>query len=408
MQELAIKGQTHTNSLGMQFVRIEPGSFMMGSENASLSDELTEGKAHLRDGDWDEHPVHEVTLSTPFYIGVFQVTNAQYAAFDATHRELPSLQNVGFHRTMMKRSCLSIGTMRHASANGSLRKRGCLIDCRLRQNGNMSVAPVQRRIFIPVIPCPLSFIKMLARVGTRMQDAVAVRKKLCRCMSGKLRRTRGVYTICTAMWRSGAEIGTDPTNRSHKSIRWVRKMDCIALHAVAVIPTLLCYLRSANRMGAVPEDKHWYIGFRIVCGEMPQTSPTPAPKVALWGRGVKQEVASSPAPEAPYFAEPLTFVKIPDGSNGPLFSAHNHVPAITECPNGDMFAAWYSCVTERGRELTVAASRLRFGESEWEPAEPSGDRRIGTIMRHLSGGMRTGGCIISTGFQLLQHGVPWR
>ena len=103
MQKLVFDGKpTGTNSLGMQFVRIEPGSFMMGSENASLSDELTEGKAHLRDGDWDEKPVHEVTLTTPFYIGVFQVTNVQYAAFDPTHHELPSLQNVGFYGMMMK------------------------------------------------------------------------------------------------------------------------------------------------------------------------------------------------------------------------------------------------------------------------------------------------------------------
>ena len=48
MQRLAIEGKTHTNSLDMQFVRIEPGTFMMGSENASLSDELTAGKAYLR------------------------------------------------------------------------------------------------------------------------------------------------------------------------------------------------------------------------------------------------------------------------------------------------------------------------------------------------------------------------
>ena len=135
--------------------------------------------------------------------------------------------------------------------------------------------------------------------------------------------------------------------------------------------TLLCYLRSANRMGAVPEDKHWYLGFRVVCGKMPETStPLPAPKVALWGRNVKQKAASTTAPDTPSFAEPIPFVRIPDDSNGPLFSRHNHVPAIVECPNGDMFAAWYSCVTERGRELTVAASRLRFGEAEWEPAEP--------------------------------------
>ena len=82
----------------------------------------------------------------------------------------------------------------------------------------------------------------------------------------------------------------------------------------------------------MPEDKHWYIGFRVVCGEMPQTAPTPAPKVALWGRDVKQEPVSVPAPEAPYFAEPLTFVKIPEGSNGPLFSAHNHGPGDSRMP----------------------------------------------------------------------------
>ena len=99
MQKLVFDGKpSHTNSLGMQFVRIEPGHFIMGSENASLSDELTAEKAHLRDGDWDEKPAHQVTLTTPFYIGIFQVTNAEYEAFDPTHRALPSLQNIGFSR----------------------------------------------------------------------------------------------------------------------------------------------------------------------------------------------------------------------------------------------------------------------------------------------------------------------
>jgi len=39
-----------------------------------------------------------------------------------------------------------------------------------------------------------------------------------------------------------------------------------------------------------------------------------------------------------------------------------------ECPNGDLLAIWYTCVEERGRELAVAASRLRFGQEQWEPA----------------------------------------
>ena len=96
MQKLAIQGKTYTNALGMQFVRIEPGTFTMGAENPALSDELTDGKAYLRDGDWDEKPKHQVTLTTPFYIGTFQVTNAQYEEFQPSHSELRG--KLGFSR----------------------------------------------------------------------------------------------------------------------------------------------------------------------------------------------------------------------------------------------------------------------------------------------------------------------
>jgi formylglycine-generating enzyme required for sulfatase activity len=47
----------------MDFVLIRPGSFMMGSEK----------------GD-DEKPVHKVTITRPFYMGVYKVTQAQWKA----------------------------------------------------------------------------------------------------------------------------------------------------------------------------------------------------------------------------------------------------------------------------------------------------------------------------------------
>ena len=53
-----------TNSLDMEFVRIEPGSFMMGSEN----------------GYDDEQPVHEVTITQSFYMGITEVTQGQWQA----------------------------------------------------------------------------------------------------------------------------------------------------------------------------------------------------------------------------------------------------------------------------------------------------------------------------------------
>jgi formylglycine-generating enzyme required for sulfatase activity len=51
-----------TNSIGMELKRIEPGSFMMGSDR----------------GDIDEKPVHEVKIAKPFYIGVYELTQEQY------------------------------------------------------------------------------------------------------------------------------------------------------------------------------------------------------------------------------------------------------------------------------------------------------------------------------------------
>ena len=48
----------------MDFVLIRPGSFMMGSEN----------------GQQDERPVHKVRITEPFYMGAFEVTQAQWKA----------------------------------------------------------------------------------------------------------------------------------------------------------------------------------------------------------------------------------------------------------------------------------------------------------------------------------------
>ncbi len=57
----------------MEFVRIPPGSFLMGSPE----DEEGRGK--------DEGPQHRVTISKPFYLGKYEVTNAQYRRYEPRH-----------------------------------------------------------------------------------------------------------------------------------------------------------------------------------------------------------------------------------------------------------------------------------------------------------------------------------
>jgi formylglycine-generating enzyme required for sulfatase activity len=66
-----------TNSIGMDLVLIPPGSFMMGS---SVSAEQTAQMADGAHAAWFEceHPQHPVRLTRPFYMGVYEVTQAQY------------------------------------------------------------------------------------------------------------------------------------------------------------------------------------------------------------------------------------------------------------------------------------------------------------------------------------------
>ena len=67
----------------------------------------------------------------------------------------------------------------------------------------------------------------------------------------------------------------------------------------------------------------------------------------------------------PWFRGPRPYVYIPPESNGPLYGKHNHCPAIVDCANGDLLVAWFSTNTEQGREMTIAASRLRRAAAQY-------------------------------------------
>lgn len=59
---------THTNSIGMEFVLIPAGTFQMGSD------------PNDREAAPSERPRHRVTISKPFYLGKYEVTLAQWEA----------------------------------------------------------------------------------------------------------------------------------------------------------------------------------------------------------------------------------------------------------------------------------------------------------------------------------------
>ncbi|MFO0999441.1 MAG: bifunctional serine/threonine-protein kinase/formylglycine-generating enzyme family protein [Planctomycetaceae bacterium] len=71
----------YTNSIGMKFVLIPPGEFLMGSTSAEIEDLLTQiaDAESVRDRLQMESPQHRVVLTKAFYLGVHEVTQAQFA-----------------------------------------------------------------------------------------------------------------------------------------------------------------------------------------------------------------------------------------------------------------------------------------------------------------------------------------
>lgn len=67
-QSADVDEQSFTNSVGMEFLAIPAGTFTMGASDSE------------READADEKPAHRVTISKPFLLGRFEVTQAQWQA----------------------------------------------------------------------------------------------------------------------------------------------------------------------------------------------------------------------------------------------------------------------------------------------------------------------------------------
>ncbi|HSV27162.1 MAG TPA: SUMF1/EgtB/PvdO family nonheme iron enzyme, partial [Sedimentisphaerales bacterium] len=333
------------NSIGIELVTLAPGAFMMG---------CSEG------GDFDERPVHRVRITSPFRMAVTPVTNAHYELFDPSHRLLRGKRGfsyaddeavifVSWHEATAFCQWLSKKEGRpYRLPTEAEWEYACRAGtATLFSTGDTLPEPYHRHQQFEWSPAPVSL-----KVGTTPPNG----RGLCD-MHGLVEEWcmdwYGPYIGAEQVDPVGYDAGLCKVTRggSHN--------------------TGLEYLTSSGRCGAIPEDKNWLIGFRVVQGPAPMTKPLPSPGVPLWGQNINRMKHSwKPAIDMsrPFFAEPVQYVHIPENSDGPLYRKHNHQPSITWCDNGDMLTIWFSTNTERGRELTVVASRLRLGAARWEPA----------------------------------------
>ncbi len=361
------------NSLGMKFVRIEAGSFRMGQDGPPADHQMTAHPGRCNDCDWDESPAHRVTIRRAFQMAVTEVTNGQFRRFKPDHSgrgaDDEAVVNVTWHDAVKFCEWLSAKEQRRYRLPTEAEwEYACRAGTTTVFNtGDSLPAGFQkwrssdkaRDRYFKGGRMPADYRDLPAKAPLRVAQTPPN-------AWGLLDMHGNVEEWC-ADWYGPYEAGeaTDPAGRSDGDFRVTRG------GSYGVFARLL---RSANRSGRVPETANGQIGFRVVIGEPPATAPLPPPPPPLNAQKVSQDTVAAPAPLAtPFFSGPRPFVKIPPDSHGPLYSWHNHSPAIAGCPNGDLLAVWYSCVDEGGSELCVLASRLRRGAGECEPASPFWD-----------------------------------
>jgi len=377
-------GKEFTNSIGMKFVRIDAGSFDMGYGNGpELDEKILSAKEFsgnksiglerfAQKGDFDEHPTHKVTISKPFYMGVYEVTNSQYEKFAQLHLHLRGKR--GFSIDNDEAVIFVSWDEAKAFCEWLSKKEGLPYRlpteaeweyaCRAGTTTQYSTGDTIGDEFIKNpdnswYPCP--------RRGRGQEEVVRLYVGKTAANPWGLYDMHGNVEEWCEDWygayAQGAQV--DPVGRVDGEFKVSRG----GSHG-----TVAYYLRSSNRMGTLPEDKSFVIGFRVVLGETPQTTPLPSQEPWAFQQNVSQvipgDVSKGTDSDKPYFRGPREFMKIKKDSFGPLFDRHNHQPAIVDCPNGDLLATWYTCVSERGRELAMAANRLPYGADEWPMASP--------------------------------------
>ncbi len=368
-------GPAFSNSLGIEFVRIEPGEFTMGVGATPLPVALHEEEQHRINGDFDEQPNHPVTISAAFYMATVEVTNQVFEQFDPTHAALRG--KLGFSSNDDEAVVFVSWDQAKAfcewlSAKENLPYRlpteaeweyACRAGTTTHFNTGDDLPVVYQKSQIETwYPDPMRVTNFPADYAPELVS-LAVGKTPANPW-GLFDMHGNVEEWCSDWYGPYvADAQTDPVGRESGLFRVTRG----GSHGTKVY-----YLRSANRMGTLPEERNWLIGFRVVLGAPPATTPLAAVGPEPFQRNVSQAIPPNlkdgPDPTQPYFQSPRIYVKIPAGSMGPMFSNHNHDPALVECPNGDLLAIWYTTVRERGRELGLVASRLPFGQTEWQEA----------------------------------------
>jgi formylglycine-generating enzyme required for sulfatase activity len=257
----------------------------MGFDGDPLPPEVAE-QAWQRNGDWDERPAHEVTITTAFYLAAFEVTNAQYERFDPNHRKLRG--KLGFSTGDDEAVVFVTWHDANRFCQWLSRKEGLPYRLPTEAEWEYACRAGTHTHFFTGDTLPAAYLKNATRSFYPPPIPVDTAVGRTPPNAWGLHDMHGNAEEWVYDWYGPYEAGAqrDPVGYVDGDFRVTRG----GSHSTEVY-----YIRSENRMGTLPDDAHGLLGFRVVLGRMPKTMPLPLSGVRPLNRtGVRQTVPPDP------------------------------------------------------------------------------------------------------------------
>ena len=342
----AMAANKYTNSLGMQMLPIEPGTFTMGSNRS-------------RDY-WDEKPMHKVTISQAFFMSETEVTAEQFrwfqADFKGTEKYQPDAAGVSWYEANAFCKWLSRKEGRpYRLPTEAEWEYACRAGTTTLYSSGDSPAD-------PETANPVGLKNM--HTGVREWCLDWHGEYPAAAQTNPVGPEYGMARVVR-----GGPLDNGSRDRERKDFAGSANRGAIA-PAFGVAPSV--------KSGKVPNKSGYHnIGFRVVQAAMPKTKPLAyeAPFVAQCVKQSTKQAKLGPDPTKPYFRKRYLIPTPPDNISNegidaaglhPSFREHNHSPALEVCPNGDVLMIIYTSYSEYEPGVSLMASRLRFGADQWD------------------------------------------
>lgn len=338
----------HVNSIGMKMVRIPAGRFLMGNDAATDPTSFGQTK-FLPNGDYDERPTRQVTISRDFFISETEITVNQFQRFrydvQDDGRFSPFATNVTWDEAQAFCAWLS---------------------------------EKEKRTYRLPSEAEWEYAARGATGGPFPKGDTAPASGEANQFGVKNMNTDALEWVSDWYGPYPGQTETDPVGPKEGVARVVRGGGIMGPFHGSPAGMLPYYRRSQNRASIAPSYRSGFIGFRVVAGAVLAEPSRPAEPVFA-----QQFVKSATVAPVQAVATPLFRVRpilpsppenmwpdaIAASGVNPGFLGHIHSAGAAACSNGDVVWVAFASSTPDTEYLPNTVwmmSRLRRGSDQWD------------------------------------------